>query len=129
MAKEEVLEFPGVVTELLPFYPGVTSLSLSPGGVVRHAVPAEGNEGLLGFDQLADPLQGLLGQPVVVENRPGAGGNLGALAVAQAEKDAVVLHHLVEQGLQPCSLGLARVGHNLFAVALQSGRHVGFSLQ
>ncbi|WP_208300198.1 EAL domain-containing protein [Aquabacterium sp. A08] len=54
----QVPQFEEVVTELLPFYPGVTSLSLSPGGVVRHAVPAAGNQALLGFDQLADPLQG-----------------------------------------------------------------------
>jgi tripartite-type tricarboxylate transporter receptor subunit TctC len=36
---------------------------------------------------LAEHLAGLLGQPVVVENRGGAGGNIGADAVAKAEKD------------------------------------------
>ncbi|WP_372623724.1 Bug family tripartite tricarboxylate transporter substrate binding protein [Falsiroseomonas sp.] len=36
---------------------------------------------------LAEHLPGLLGQSVVVENRGGAGGNIGADAVAKAEKD------------------------------------------
>jgi tripartite-type tricarboxylate transporter receptor subunit TctC len=32
-----------------------------------------------------------LGKPIVVENRPGAGGNIGALAAAQAEPDGYTL--------------------------------------
>lgn len=40
---------------------------------------------------LAEQLQPILGQPVVVENRGGAGGNLGADAVAKAERDGHTL--------------------------------------
>ena len=40
---------------------------------------------------LAERLQPLLGQTVVVENRGGAGGNLGADAVAKGEKDGHTL--------------------------------------
>ncbi|WP_207540475.1 Bug family tripartite tricarboxylate transporter substrate binding protein [Sabulicella rubraurantiaca] len=40
---------------------------------------------------IAERLSPILGQPVVVDNRPGAGGNLGAAAVAQAEKDGHTL--------------------------------------
>ncbi|MGQ0546321.1 MAG: Bug family tripartite tricarboxylate transporter substrate binding protein [Betaproteobacteria bacterium] len=36
---------------------------------------------------LADELRPDLGQPVIVENRPGAGGNIGTAAVAQADAD------------------------------------------
>lgn len=40
---------------------------------------------------LAERLQPILGQTVIVENRGGAGGNLGGTAVAQAEKDGHTL--------------------------------------
>jgi tripartite-type tricarboxylate transporter receptor subunit TctC len=40
---------------------------------------------------VADRLAKLWGQPFVVENRPGAGGNLGTEAVAQAEPDGYTL--------------------------------------
>jgi tripartite-type tricarboxylate transporter receptor subunit TctC len=40
---------------------------------------------------IAERLAGMWGHPFVVENRPGAGGNLGAEAVAQAEADGYTL--------------------------------------
>ena len=36
---------------------------------------------------IADPLAARLGQPIVIDNRPGAGGNLGTAVVAKAEPD------------------------------------------
>jgi tripartite-type tricarboxylate transporter receptor subunit TctC len=36
---------------------------------------------------IADPLSARLGQPIVVDNRPGAGGNLGTAVAAKSEPD------------------------------------------
>lgn len=52
-----VRQFEEVATEMLPFFPGVTSLALSPAGVISHAVPLDRNRSSIGFNQLADPLQ------------------------------------------------------------------------
>jgi tripartite-type tricarboxylate transporter receptor subunit TctC len=41
---------------------------------------------------VASEVTKLIGQPVVVENRPGAGGNLAAHATAKAEADGYTLH-------------------------------------
>ena len=54
-----VEKFEEIGQAMLPFYPGITALGLSPDGVVRHVVPVAGNQSLVGFDQLNDLRQGL----------------------------------------------------------------------
>lgn len=55
----------------------------------------------------ADRLSPLLGQPVVVENRAGAGGNIGSEAVAKAPADG---HVLLAVG--PAVMGIAKPLHD-----------------
>src|SRR3989475_367312 len=59
---------------------------------------------------VAQSLQERLGQPVVIENRPGAGGTLGNEAVARADKDGY-------------TLGLMTAGQIIAAVMSKSPRY------
>src|SRR3954462_5357676 len=52
----------------------------APGGVTDNAARV-----------IVEPLSARLGQQVVAENRPGAGGNLGTHAVAEAQPDGYTL--------------------------------------
>ena len=57
-ARGEIADFEGVAGEMLPLYPGVAALGLAPNGIVRRVAPLAGNERSVGFNQLADPVQG-----------------------------------------------------------------------
>ncbi|HWQ39375.1 MAG TPA: tripartite tricarboxylate transporter substrate binding protein [Burkholderiales bacterium] len=58
-----------------------------PSGTVRLIVPVQGGTVDLLARLVAPRLQKEFGQPVIVENKPGAGGNIGTDLVAKAQPD------------------------------------------
>ena len=70
---------------------------------------------------LSQPLSEALGQPVVIENRPGAGGNIGTQAVARSAPDGhTFLMHSVAYSVNPSLYYNAgyQVGKDLVGVAM-----------
>jgi tripartite-type tricarboxylate transporter receptor subunit TctC len=70
---------------------------------------------------LSQPLSEALGQPVVIENRPGAGGNIGTVAVARSSADGyTLLMHSVAYSVNPSLYSKAgyEVGKDLAGVAM-----------
>ncbi len=70
---------------------------------------------------LSQPLSEALGQPVVIENRPGAGGNIGTQAVARSAPDGhTFLMHSVAYSVNPSLYSNAgyQVGKELVGVAM-----------
>jgi tripartite-type tricarboxylate transporter receptor subunit TctC len=69
----------------------VAAQEWSPAKPVRIIVPITGSTNDVLARIVAAKLQDLVGQPVVVENRPGAGGNIGADYVAKSPPDGLTL--------------------------------------
>lgn len=78
----------------LPFVPGAALLAETgyPSKPIRMVVGyAPGGATDLLARLMADKLSGVLGQPVIVENRPGASGNIGTEMTARAPADGYTL--------------------------------------
>lgn len=72
--------------------PGGALAQAYPGRPIRFVVPyAPGGTTDLVARLVGDEVKARLGQPVVIENRPGAGGNIGMDAVAKSEPDGYTI--------------------------------------
>ena len=86
---------------ILHFFPPVLALATLPVGALANTWPERPIRLIVPFtaggstDQLAraiqQPMSELLGQPVIVENKPGAGGAIGAELVSRAATDGYTL--------------------------------------
>ena len=75
-----------------------------PARAIRFIVPyANGGPLDQAARVLAEQMRAALGQPVIVENKPGAGGNLGADMVAKAEPDgySIVMGAVATHAINP----------------------------
>ncbi|HEX6708426.1 MAG TPA: tripartite tricarboxylate transporter substrate binding protein [Albitalea sp.] len=61
---------------------------------------------------IAEPLAQALGQPIVVDNRPGAGGNVGTGAVAKAEPDGYTFLFTIQGPLVTAPLLSRNLGYD-----------------
>src|SRR3981189_2009836 len=61
---------------------------------------------------IADRLQQKLGQTFLIENKPGASGNLGTDAVAKAEPDGVTIGISIGGPLAPQTLLFSKLAHD-----------------
>jgi diguanylate cyclase (GGDEF)-like protein/PAS domain S-box-containing protein len=90
-AQGDVRNFQRVATKMLPDYPGASVLIYAPGGIIRHAVPIEGNEKAIGLNLLQDPVMraetqlarntGLLTLAGPLELRQGGAGLVARLPI------------------------------------------------
>ena len=84
--------------------PGLASAQAWPAQPMRLIVPfAPGGTTDLIARLVATPLQERLGQPIIIENRPGAGATVGSLLAAQAAPDGytLVLSNIASHGISP----------------------------
>lgn len=90
--------------------PGLASAQTWPSRTIRAVVPFLAGSAIDIIARIVlEPLSAQLGQPIVVDNRGGAGGTIGAYLVAQAEPDGhTILIHSSAHSLTPAVYPKAR---------------------
>ena len=89
--KRRPLAFMALVSLTMALCTPVGAQEWAPTKPIRIIVPIVGSTNDVLARLVAPKLQEVLGQPVVVENKPGAGGNIGADMVAKAPPDGHTL--------------------------------------
>ena len=72
--KGEIANFDRLASEMIRVYGGITALQLAPGGRIAQVVPRAGNEAVIGFSPLRDPLQGAEARRIVASRQLGLAG-------------------------------------------------------
>lgn len=67
-------DFDPLGRELIGLFGGISALQLAPGGTISHVVPLAGNERVIGFSPLNDPVQGPEVQQVISSHKLGLTG-------------------------------------------------------
>jgi tripartite-type tricarboxylate transporter receptor subunit TctC len=91
IARRQFLQFAGVGVAA-PFVPQVACAEAWPARRIKVIVPILAGTGVDILSRLVlNELATRLGQPIVIDNRPGATGTIGAAAVAKADADGYTI--------------------------------------
>lgn len=92
LGKSAVRKLQVIVCMLLLLTTGLAHAQTYPNKPIRIINPyAAGNTGDISFRTITPALEAKLGQRFVLENKPGATGNIGAQEVARSEPDGYTL--------------------------------------
>lgn len=121
MSRRRALLFLGSIATLA-VYPGFAQAQQWPNKTIRAIVPfSPGSTTDIIGRIVLDAVSSAIGQPIVVENRGGAGGTIGAALVARAEPDGyTLLVHAAAHSAAPAAYPKApyQAGRDLAGVGL-----------
>lgn len=76
----QIDDFPRLARELIDLFGGISALQLAPGGVITEVEPLAGNERVIGFSPINDPVQGPEARRVIESRKIGL---IGPFALRQ----------------------------------------------